>query len=140
VNPCAKDNLISLLRETQAILRRPQNDFAWSHWDNAEQAISDIESHIAAIQREDASRLEDLRLLFAATGSIQEVSESSGWGREFIDLAARFDKTLQKACPDAPFLRRSKKRWWRSWWFLIPLGVLGGLAVHYSRLGSVVPR
>ena len=87
--------MVSVLRETQAIFRRPENDFVWSEWDDANEAISEIESHIAAIERDDASMLWDLALLFAPTGSIQEVSLSSGWGDEFLSLAKRFDQAAE---------------------------------------------
>jgi hypothetical protein len=33
-----------------------------------------------------------LNLLFAPTGSIQEISIDNGWGAEFIKLAAEVDK------------------------------------------------
>ena len=36
-----------------------------------------------------------IRVLFAPTGPIQEVSLSSGWGHEFIKLAERFDKEYE---------------------------------------------
>jgi hypothetical protein len=38
-----------------------------------------------------------LIVLFAPTGPIQEVSISSGWGNEFLDLAERFDRAVQRA-------------------------------------------
>jgi hypothetical protein len=34
----------------------------------------------------------DIEVLFAPTGPIQEVSMSSGWSREFLRLAERFDE------------------------------------------------
>lgn len=92
----ANDKLVSVLREAQAVLRRPENDFAWSKWDGATTAVTEINSHIAAIARDDLSRMSDLALLFAPTGAIQEVAESSGWGIEFLVLAARFDKAAAK--------------------------------------------
>jgi hypothetical protein len=95
----AKLELLSVLRETQALLRRPGNDFAWSQWDSVKEALSTLDGHIAAIERDDASRLPELGLLFAPTGSIQEVSVSSGWGEEFLGLAARFDEAVARAKP-----------------------------------------
>ena len=92
----ANAKLISILREAQGILRRPENDFGWSKWDDAMTAVTEIDSHIAAIERGDISKLSDLVLLFAPTSSIQEVSLSSGWGDEFLVLAARFDKAAAK--------------------------------------------
>jgi len=38
-----------------------------------------------------------LWLLFAGTGAIQDVAESSGWGEEFIALADRFDIASDRA-------------------------------------------
>ena len=96
MNARAKAKLLSVLQETQAVLRRPDNDFAWSKWDDMGKAVSDLDSHLAAIERGDFSGLPDLSLLFAPTGAIQEVAESSGWGSEFLALAARFDKAAAK--------------------------------------------
>jgi hypothetical protein len=95
----AKLKLLAVLRDTQAALRRAGNDFAWSRWNSAEEALSMIDGHITAIERGDASRLPELALLFAPTGSIQEVSVSSGWGEEFLGLGARFDKAAAGAKP-----------------------------------------
>jgi hypothetical protein len=92
----ANTKLVSVLHEAQAILRRPENDFGWSKWDDATTAVTEIDSHVAAIERDDLSRLSDLALLFAPTGAIQKVAVSSGWGTEFLALAARFDKAAAK--------------------------------------------
>jgi hypothetical protein len=93
----ARLNLLSVLRDTRAALSRPGNDFAWSRWDSAEEAVLVLDGHVAAIERDDTSRLPELKVLFAPTGSIQEVSVSSGWGEEFLGLAARFDKAAARA-------------------------------------------
>jgi hypothetical protein len=95
----ANAKLVSVLHEAQAVLCRPQNDFAWSKWDDPTTAVTEIDSHIAAIERDDLSRLSDLALLFAPTGAIQEVTESSGWGTEFLALASRFDKAAAEVRP-----------------------------------------
>jgi hypothetical protein len=36
-----------------------------------------------------------LRLLFAPTGSLQEIAIDNGWGAEFLLLAAEMDKIIQ---------------------------------------------
>jgi hypothetical protein len=38
----------------------------------------------------------DLRVLFAPTGPIQEVSLSSGWAWEFLATAERFDRAVER--------------------------------------------
>ncbi len=96
MNAGAKGELLAVLRAARDSLVRPGNDFAWSAWDDTEEAVAEIDGHIAAIERGDVSKLDDLNVLFLPTGSIQEVSLSSGWGEEFCDLASRFDKALEK--------------------------------------------
>jgi hypothetical protein len=92
-----KRQLADVLREANVWLSRPDNDFAWSSWDNAEEALAEISAHIATL---DAGKLPpklNLTVLFAPTGPIQEVSISSGWGDEFLDLAARSDHAVKRA-------------------------------------------
>ena len=38
-----------------------------------------------------------MEVLFAPTGPIQEVSLSSGWGKEFLALSERFDDAMAAA-------------------------------------------
>ena len=93
----AKHQLADVLRETIAWLSRPENDFAWSSWDDAKAAVSEISAHIATL---DAGKLPpelDLVVLFAPTGPIQEVSLSSGWGDDFLELSERFDRAVGRA-------------------------------------------
>jgi len=81
--------LITILSETRAFLAREGNDFSWSSWKDQSQAISEIDSIIRDLEN---GSVPDIRVLFAPTGPIQEVSLSSGWGHEFIELAERFDE------------------------------------------------
>jgi hypothetical protein len=48
-----------------------------------------------------------LDVLFLPTGPIQEVSLSSGWGDEFLQLAERYDAAVAVAAPSKP--------WWKFW-------------------------
>lgn len=84
--------LITVLKETRAFLALESNDFSWSSWRDQDQAIAEIDSIIAELEN---GSVPDIRVLFAPTGSIQEVSLSSGWGREFLELAERFDKEYE---------------------------------------------
>jgi hypothetical protein len=87
--------LLAVLREARSLLGRRDNDFAWSSWEGAEAALSELDAVVTALESGKTPDLLDLRVLFAATGPIQEVSLSSGWSQEFLDLAARFDVALQ---------------------------------------------
>jgi DNA polymerase/3'-5' exonuclease PolX len=81
--------LIAILKETKTLLALDGNDFSWSAWLDQNQAVSEIDSIITALEN---GSVPEIGVLFAPTGPIQEVSLSSGWGNEFLELAERFDK------------------------------------------------
>jgi hypothetical protein len=83
--------MAQVLREAQALLARPGNDFGWSSWEDSAAAFAELDRQIAAVESGRPPPRLDVAVLFAPTGPIQEVSVSSGWGREFQALAARFD-------------------------------------------------
>ena len=84
--------LIIILREARALLALESNDFSWSSWKDQNHAISEIDSIITSLE---SGSIPEIRVLFAPTGPIQEVSLSSGWGQEFLELAERFDKEYE---------------------------------------------
>jgi hypothetical protein len=88
------DNLLAILREVRCLLARPENDFSWSGWNDETAALGEIDALIAGITSGEIPELGSLKVLFAPTGPIQEVSVSSGWGNEFLTLADRFDAAL----------------------------------------------
>ena len=90
------ERLLSVLREARAFLSRSGNDFAWSKWDDAADALREFDGLISRVERGDIPGRFELDILFAPTGAIQEVSLSSGWGDEFCDLAARFDEVIKR--------------------------------------------
>jgi hypothetical protein len=92
--PNAKDTLLQVLRETRVLLALPDNDFAWSRWNNATEALSDFDGFVSDIEAARSFDGSKLSILFAPTGAVQEVSESSGWGEEFLRVAARFDSAF----------------------------------------------
>ena len=81
--------LIAILNEARILIARDRNDFLWSSWIDQEHAVSEIDSVIASLEN---GFVPEIGVLFAPTGPIQEVSLSSGWGDEFLELAERFDK------------------------------------------------
>jgi hypothetical protein len=90
-------NLVEVLRETRTFLARPGNDFAWSSWEDSEAALREIDRLISRIESGSLPSFRDLTVLFAATGPIQEVSLSSGWGQDFVLLADQFDAAIDQA-------------------------------------------
>ena len=89
-----KDDLLKILRETRGLLALPDNDFAWSSWNNSDDALNEFDQIISDVESDRFFAFSKLTLLFGPTGPIQEVSISSGWGKEFLDVAARFDVAL----------------------------------------------
>jgi hypothetical protein len=83
------DNLISVIKETRNYRAREGNDYSWSSWNDKEQALSVIDSLLTQLEN---GSVPDMEVLFAPTGPIQEVSMRSGWSREFLRLAERFDE------------------------------------------------
>ena len=84
--------LITVMKQARTFLALESNDFSWSSWKDQNHAISEIDSIIASLQNDSIPEIESL---FAPTGPIQEVSLSSGWAKEFLELAQRFDKAYE---------------------------------------------
>jgi hypothetical protein len=92
-----RQRLIEVLREAREFLARPDSDFAWSSWEDAPAALREIDGIVSRIESGDMPKRSDIELLFLPTGPIQEVSLSSGWGQEFVELASRFDAAIERA-------------------------------------------
>lgn len=82
--------LIAIFEEARALLSLPGNRFDWSSWQDADEALREIDAVLALLQS-GALPKRRVAVLFAPTGPIQEVSLSSGWGDDFLRLADRFD-------------------------------------------------
>ena len=84
--------LINILKQARTLLDLERNDFSRSSWKDRNHAISEIDSIIVTLE---TGSVPEFRGLFAPTGPIQEVSLSSGWAQEFLDLAEQFDKEYE---------------------------------------------
>ncbi len=90
-----RDALLQVLRETRQLLARPDNNFAWSSWENADAALEEIDALIRRVPMNTQLDQKQLAVLFAPTGPLQEVSLSSGWAEAFLELAARADDAMR---------------------------------------------
>lgn len=90
-----RDALLRVLRETRQLLARGNNNFTWSSWENADAALAEIDALIECAGSNAQLDRQQLAVLFAPTGPIQEVSLSSGWAEAFLDLAARVDDAMR---------------------------------------------
>jgi hypothetical protein len=101
----------AVLRRIIELLSRGDCDVAWSTYGTPGELRAEIEpigeKAEAGITLDDAQR-EHLRFLFLPTGPVQETSLSSGWGAEFVSLAARLDRAMgrpgppRQACGSSP--------------------------------------
>jgi hypothetical protein len=86
------------VRDLRSWLARPDNDFTWSSWIDQGAALAEIDRHLEHLQR---GELPDLSMLLVPTGPAQEVSVSSGWGREYLEVAQRIERELRAHAPSA---------------------------------------
>jgi hypothetical protein len=89
----------------------------WSQRETNEFIESRVVDLRERVRTGDASAIQQLRILFAPTGSLQELSMANGWAEEFLIIAARFDQLTgelergaQKRTPFRrwPWRRRSR--------------------------------
>jgi hypothetical protein len=85
------EKLIGILMEVNDLIKLPQTDLIWTNYNNVEEVISEINSYITRLREHDTTVFDELKMLFAPTGSLQEISIDSGWGNYFIELSSRFD-------------------------------------------------
>ncbi len=87
--------LIQVFTEAKELLSLPDNNFVWSSWQDANDALAEIDGILAKLEAGALSDTRQLQIIFAPTGSLQELSISSGWYDEFIALAKDFDQALR---------------------------------------------
>ena len=87
--------LIDIFQRARDLVARPENDFAWSSWRDAEHALEEIDGIISQLRNGDIPDQFAMSILFAPTGPMQELSLSSGWGNRFLQLAREFDEATE---------------------------------------------
>ena len=68
------------------------SDVIWTRYESAKEFRDDLDGYITRLKANDKSCLEELNILFAPTGSLQEHSISNGWSKEFLRISEIFDK------------------------------------------------
>jgi hypothetical protein len=82
--------MLAVLAEVRELLARPDADYTWSSFLDADSALAEVDAITDAV-RTTGTTPAMLGVLFAPTGPLQEVAISSGWGDHFLTLANRFD-------------------------------------------------
>ncbi|HVN14732.1 MAG TPA: hypothetical protein VMT73_03250 [Anaerolineales bacterium] len=81
--------LVFALERTLYFLRQSQPS-VWSRL-SCEEAIGQLEIQLDKIKNSGSFDLATLKILFAPTGPLQEISISSNWSNEFIELSKTID-------------------------------------------------
>jgi len=87
--------VINIVEIIKKIIKSPETNIIRSSFDTKEEAINELDNNIHKLMKEDFSKIEDLIILFAPTSDLQEISLSSGWGKQFLIISERFDNGIK---------------------------------------------
>jgi hypothetical protein len=87
--------LIHVLESSIELVQIPDNDFAWSYWEDADQAKAEINQLISVVKSGKLPERVEVAVIFAPTGPLQEISLSSGWAEPFLKVAEKYDQIEQ---------------------------------------------
>ncbi len=93
------EKVFKKLADLTAIIRKKidnETDVFWSRYDSVQHLINDLDREVDRLKIKDHTVLRDLEILFAPTGSLQEISISNGWSDEFLVLAQEFDHLYEQ--------------------------------------------
>ena len=88
--------LLDVFQRVRGLLALPENDFSWSSWTGQSDALDEIDEIIRILAKNGRPDALTMRVLFAPTGPLQEVSISSGWSTQYMQLASEFDQAVGK--------------------------------------------
>ncbi|MVP02561.1 hypothetical protein [Paenibacillus lutrae] len=86
-----KDSLIYLIKDVINEIDVESTDVTWSKYDCTEELLNELRTYIDKILTNDDSVLQELKLCFAPTSSLQEISIENGWEDKFLEFAKKFE-------------------------------------------------
>jgi hypothetical protein len=107
-------SLIEVLAECRNLTNLSQ-DAPWCPV-GIQEVLAVLDRGIAAIEGRSEVNRDELKLVFAPTGALQDTAIANGWGDEYLSLAARFDTLIREdaACYGTAN-PHGKRPWWKSW-------------------------
>jgi len=90
------DVVIEHIFRLKYLLSLPDTDVCWSNYSSADEVISDLEVLEKGIANRNKDAIGKLLYMLGPTASLQEISISSGWGREFLSIAEALETALGK--------------------------------------------
>lgn len=91
-----------------------ETDTVWAGFDNPEILKAEIILDIEKIRFCNYETLEKIKVEFLPTGTYQELSISNGWGKEYLEIASKFDSLYSKINEEKKNIDDEKK-WWKFW-------------------------
>jgi len=88
--------VVKQISRLKYLLSLPSTDVCWSTYNSALEVIDELELLRTQIEKQDKSAMNRLLFLLAPTGSLQEISLSSGWSYEFLEIADALENALGK--------------------------------------------
>ena len=87
---------IKQISRLKILLSLPTTNVIWSNYNSADEAIKDLEDIEKGLKGSDKNAVDRLCFLLAPTGSLQEISISSGWENEYLEIATALEKLVGK--------------------------------------------
>ncbi|KIA64485.1 hypothetical protein [Nocardia vulneris] len=85
--------ILRILDRVLAVVRAAPQDLSWQRrYSDEQELIDDLSDYAGRLRLHDLSRLDELRFVFAPTGSLCEIAASSGWLDLYTVLGNRFDE------------------------------------------------
>jgi len=84
------------LKRLRDLLSQPSTDVLWSTYRISNEVIEDLVLIKKGILNKDPTSIDKLLFLLLPTCDLQEISISSGWGNEFLDIAEALEIALGK--------------------------------------------
>ena len=88
-----RDSLVAVLKRCRDLSGASQ-DAIYSHTGTAE-VVEILNRGIESLERGEELNRDELKLLFAPTGALQETSMDNGWAEEYLRLSERFDGLIE---------------------------------------------
>ena len=89
-------NLIKLLEQVVTIIQSTESVFLWTKDLTEEEIIRELTTHIQRLHANDITNIEELKILFAPTGILQDLALDSGWGKTFLVISSKADELFER--------------------------------------------
>lgn len=94
-NRMSIENRLDFLFEKVKSYLIPDTDMIFTRYENVKDYTNYLEQLLIKIKTGDIEALYKLKLEFAPTGNLQELSISNGWGKAFLKIAEEFDDVIE---------------------------------------------